>query len=77
MFKSGNEFLELLGQLPSDTELTWLPKVKEHKLEVGKMSVFYPSLKSLRERLDIAEEMGAGVAIWEMGQGLDYFYDLL
>ncbi|XP_075152381.1 chitinase domain-containing protein 1 [Haematobia irritans] len=73
-----NEFLSLLKHLKK--RLVFDEKDVENFFEVkthtGRHYVFYPTLYSINERIKLAQEMGVGIAIWELGQGLDYFYDL-
>ena len=39
--------------------------------------VLFPSPASLALRVALAAELGAGLSIWELGQGLDSFMDVL
>jgi len=74
----GREYLDLVSKAGN---IQWGEDVEEHYFEVKdkdtRHTVFYPTLYSIQQRIKLAEELGCGIAIWELGQGLDYFYDLL
>ena len=75
----GHEYIELLKKYNST--LIWDKKTQEHVFGYSTQGtdheVYYPSLISIQKRLDLAHNYGVGISIWEIGQGLDYFYDLL
>jgi len=75
----GEKYLGLLKNVKGRLKLD--EKDQENYFEVktatGKHLVFFPSLYSIQQRIDLARELGVNLAIWEIGQGLDYFYDLL
>lgn len=39
--------------------------------------VYYPTPASLAARVQLAAKLGVGLSIWELGQGIDIFMDLL
>jgi len=79
----GHEFLKLLqdGLYESEVDIDWESEVGEHRFEFrasgDSHTLYYPTLKSIQVRLESAEAAGTGISIWELGQGLDSFYDLL
>ena len=75
----GKDFIKFIRN--NEIKIKWDEISKEHVLVSLKNSqqtfIFYPSLSSLSNRIELAKELGTGLSIWELGQGLDYFYDLL
>lgn len=74
----GSEYLSLLRS-NQDSSIKWGKEYSEHSVELtnNPTVLFYPSLLSTQLRISAALEMGMGIAIWELGQGLDYFLDLI
>lgn len=74
---TGKEFIEILGNTVNDV---WNDEEKEHGFHYksgGKECVlYYPTLDMIGERLEFAKRKGFGVGIWELGQGLEYFFTL-
>jgi chitinase domain-containing protein 1 len=70
----GHEYVKLLEQQR--------PRIKfgedshEHSFTAAGHRVFYPTLYSIHQRANLALEYGAGLAVWELGQGLIFFHDL-
>lgn len=74
----GHDYVSLLKE--HKPEIVWLDEVGEHAFGYGRGKeqhvVFYPSRKSIAERVALAESWQCGgIAIWELGQGLNHFFD--
>ena len=74
----GGSYLDRLRTLKPAIE--WNEPSGEHIIQIDSQTeprlIVYPTLNSLQLRLSLAERMSVGVGLWEIGQGLDYFYDL-
>jgi len=76
----GETYLQLLKKY--NPKVQWDSSAAEHFFTYEDNSghshlVYFPTLKSIHDRLKLIESMGMSVSVWEIGQGLDYFYDLL
>lgn len=75
---TGDQYMEILTK--NKPKLIWDDGSAEHYLEYkagpGRNRVFYPTLMSIKKRVEQLAKMNTGISIWEIGQGLDYFYDL-
>jgi chitinase domain-containing protein 1 len=76
---AGEAFLSALAShLP---ELRWDAAAGEHVVGYRQASrrheVWYPTPAMLAARAALAQRHGVGLSIWELGQGLDCFFDLL
>ncbi|EDO34019.1 predicted protein [Nematostella vectensis] len=80
MYVTLSRYLELLEK-NKDGKLTWEKTSAEHLMKFssagGDHMLLFVFLQSIQARLDLARDLGVSIAIWEIGQGLDYFYDLL
>lgn len=66
----GHQYLELLRQ--EEPKLVWHEEAEESYFtyQDARKKVFYPSMRFLARRLELAAEAFGGIAIWELGQGM-------
>ncbi|KAI9349325.1 glycoside hydrolase superfamily [Pilaira anomala] len=58
----------------TDSQEAWFIDIDEDGVRQG--TVWTPTYRSIRNRVRLAEDYNVGLALWEVGQGLDYLYDL-
>jgi chitinase domain-containing protein 1 len=77
----GHQYLDILRAQHHAISTTWNAHAQEHVMRFVingvQSSIYYPTDRSLQARVDLARELGVGIGIWEIGQGLDHFYDLI
>ncbi|CAB1097870.1 unnamed protein product [Ectocarpus sp. CCAP 1310/34] len=82
---SGDVVSLLTGGKVLPAGLEWDSEWKEHILSYRERRAegmqehvaTFPTLAFIQERIDLASELGVGLALWELGQGMPYWFDLL
>ncbi|KAG2436807.1 hypothetical protein HXX76_006330 [Chlamydomonas incerta] len=77
---TANDLVPLLQR--HQPTLTWDDRSEEHSFEYTDKegvphAVWYPTPRSVEMRVQVAEEATVGISIWELGQGLERFFELL
>jgi len=72
----GSQLMEKLAG-EEKYRVSWNKHAMEHKFSSKGEEIYFPSLYSINKRLEMFKELKTGLSIWEIGQGLNYFYDLL
>jgi len=70
---------QLIEKLSGDEKyrVSWNKHAMEHKFSCKGEEIYFPTLYSIHKRLEMLKQLKTGLSIWEIGQGLNYFYDLL
>uniref|UniRef100_A0A0V0J5Q3 Chitinase domain-containing protein 1 n=3 Tax=Schistocephalus solidus TaxID=70667 RepID=A0A0V0J5Q3_SCHSO len=76
----GHEFVRMVDK--HHPKFRWNSEWAEHYIEFEDSSghehvVYFPSTLSIARRISLVQELGTGISIWEIGQGLDSFYEQL
>ncbi|VDL18845.1 unnamed protein product [Hymenolepis diminuta] len=61
-------------------EFKWHTESSEHSMEYtdekgNQHSLYFPTIYSIAKRVSMAEDLGTGLSIWEIGQGFKSFYE--
>jgi chitinase domain-containing protein 1 len=70
----GNDFINFLKN--QNVKVHWDSTTKENYFSYKEVVIYYPTVRSILERLIAIQNIGCGVSVWEIGQGLKYFLDL-
>eukprot|EP01147_Barroeca_monosierra_P009773 gene9773-1973_t len=77
----GHEYIGLLSKAKGNLVMKWNAKAREHVIEGNRANInlilYFPTLRSIQERVQLAQNLDVGICIWDIGQGLDSFFNLI